>query len=131
MSAIYSHSPLCWIAVLICFCMLVSLENIFPVIRHSLHNAEHTYRTSMSVRPQQYSYYYCYHSAYFCGVGCIQLKLIQSLINSMYVCDHTQQQLTTQNTDCDLDISPITCCCAGFGCFRQKITGAENWTIIR
>ncbi|GAX19566.1 hypothetical protein FisN_19Hh144 [Fistulifera solaris] len=24
---------------------------------------------------------------------------------------------------CDMDTSPITCCCAGLGCFRQKITG--------
>ncbi len=79
------------------FFMLFSLENIFAVIRHSLYNAEHTYRTSvmsMSVRPHYY--YYCYHSAYF-GVGYIQLKLIQSLIYSMYVCDHTQNDDNNNN----------------------------------
>jgi uncharacterized protein (AIM24 family) len=27
---------------------------------------------------------------------------------------------------CDLDCSPSTCCCAGFGCCRQKITGSTE-----
>lgn len=27
---------------------------------------------------------------------------------------------------CDLDCSYATCLCAGFGCFRQKITGADD-----
>ncbi|GKY95377.1 hypothetical protein MPSEU_000499300 [Mayamaea pseudoterrestris] len=27
---------------------------------------------------------------------------------------------------CDLDCSPTTCCCAGFGCCRQKITGNKD-----
>lgn len=27
---------------------------------------------------------------------------------------------------CDMDCSPLTCCCAGMGCFRQKITGSSD-----
>ena len=27
---------------------------------------------------------------------------------------------------CDLDCSPVTCCCAGLGCCRQKISGPDN-----
>ena len=27
---------------------------------------------------------------------------------------------------CDFDCSLKTCCCAGFGCFRQKISGARD-----
>ena len=27
---------------------------------------------------------------------------------------------------CDLDLSFKTCCCAGLGCCRQKITGADG-----
>lgn len=27
---------------------------------------------------------------------------------------------------CDLDCSPVTCCCAGFGCCRQKIGGTHD-----
>lgn len=30
------------------------------------------------------------------------------------------------NVGCDLDASLRTCCCAGFGCFRQKITGSDE-----
>lgn len=26
---------------------------------------------------------------------------------------------------CDLDLSPVTFCCAGLGCLRQKISGSE------
>lgn len=26
---------------------------------------------------------------------------------------------------CDLDVSPATCCCAGMGCLRQKMSGSE------
>jgi hypothetical protein len=29
-------------------------------------------------------------------------------------------------TGCDLDCSIKTCCCAGFGCFRQRISGAKD-----
>lgn len=29
-------------------------------------------------------------------------------------------------TGCDLDASPTTCCCAGFGCCRQKIEGTTD-----
>jgi len=27
---------------------------------------------------------------------------------------------------CDLDCSPTTCCCAGLGCCRQKISGTQD-----
>jgi uncharacterized protein (AIM24 family) len=27
---------------------------------------------------------------------------------------------------CDLDCSPATCCCGGFGCCRQKISGTKD-----